>query len=80
MFWSLNKFEFEADVEVYPIRDLFKESQLLDGDWESMSRIRDFLRSVPDLQEVVEENVGQILQVARLRLRADVIPSDGRSS
>jgi 2',5'-phosphodiesterase len=44
-----------------------------------MVDIRNLLEKKPDLQEVVEENVGQILQVARLYLK-DGTTSDGEKA
>lgn len=70
MFWSLGTFEYEAEIEQYPIRDLFKlSSKSHEEEWTCSRTIHQFLHEVPDLKEVVEENVGQIVQVAKLRLK-----------
>jgi 2',5'-phosphodiesterase len=49
------------------MRDLFRLPKDLDEDWDSMDKIRSFLAVLPDLRQVVEERVGQILQVVRLK-------------
>lgn len=70
MFWSRSKFENEADLEDYAIRDLFQVPGSSDSDdWDSMQEIRDFLKGRPDLHQVVEGRIGQVLQIARLRLK-----------
>lgn len=70
MFWSLHKFAKDADMAMYPLRDLFHDddSPQLDTDWACTRDMYNFLDQFPELQQVVQENTGQIVQVARLKL------------
>lgn len=70
MFWSLQVFDEDAAQEEFALRDLV-ESQP-DGDqtdWDSLDQIKSLLDHCPELGCVVREKVGQILQVATLRLK-----------
>lgn len=69
MFWSLEKFAKDAETKMYPLRDLFHESPQMDDDWTGTWDMYNFLDKIPDLREVVQENIGQIVQVARLKLK-----------
>lgn len=76
MFWSTHKFSKDAEMKMYPLRDLFQDSPQLDQDWTSTPDMHNFLDQVPDLQQVVQENVGQIVQVARLKLNHNAVDRD----
>jgi hypothetical protein len=70
MFWSLQVFDKDANQEEFALRDLV-ESQPDDDqtDWDSLDQIKSLLDDCPELGCVVREKVGQILQVATLRLK-----------
>jgi hypothetical protein len=70
MFWSLQVFDKDADHEEFALRDLV-ESQPDDDqtDWDSLDQIKSLLDDCPELGCVVRKKVGQILQVATLRLK-----------
>ena len=71
-FWSLDRFE-EADeskdLHCYSLRDLFcPESTYERAD--SLEDIDRLLEAHPELRRVTREKIGQVLQVASLKLRA----------
>jgi mRNA deadenylase 3'-5' endonuclease subunit Ccr4 len=73
MFWSLRRFELVDDsaMREFSLRDLFhecKENQLCR--WDSLDDIDRLLDSNQELSRVIREKVGQVLQVAELRLRS----------
>jgi 2',5'-phosphodiesterase len=69
MFWNLQIFHREALQEQFPIRDLVEIISEEDTDWGSMRDINKLLDRKPDLKRVVQEKVGQVFQVATLRLK-----------
>jgi mRNA deadenylase 3'-5' endonuclease subunit Ccr4 len=73
MFWSLRRFERIDDsaMQQFPLRDLFHKCK---GDdlcrWDSLDDIDRLLDENQELSRVVRDKVGQVLQVAELRLRS----------
>jgi mRNA deadenylase 3'-5' endonuclease subunit Ccr4 len=73
MFWSLHRFELVDDsaMQDFSLKDLFnkcKENQLCR--WDSLDDIDRLLNSNHELSRIIREKVGQVLQVAELRLRS----------
>jgi 2',5'-phosphodiesterase len=71
MFWSLRCFEKEADQQDFALRELFEERPPPSADcrWKSMHAIHNLLDQHQELQHVTRDKVGQVLQVATLRLK-----------
>jgi mRNA deadenylase 3'-5' endonuclease subunit Ccr4 len=74
MFWSLRRFEPVDDLamQVFSLGDLFhkcKGSNQLCR-WDSLDDIDRLLDSNEELSQVIREKVGQVVQVAELRLRS----------
>jgi mRNA deadenylase 3'-5' endonuclease subunit Ccr4 len=71
MFWSLRLFEKDAYQEEFALRDVFETVATDDSSdaWDSMADIQSLLQRKPDLRHIIQEKVGQVLQVATLRLK-----------
>ena len=75
IFWSVKRFECDATMEVFALKDLISNES--NKAWENqMVAIRQFLAKRPDLLDVMESKVGQILQIATLRLKKQSSTSD----
>jgi mRNA deadenylase 3'-5' endonuclease subunit Ccr4 len=70
IFWSLRVFEAvpESEQRSVPIRDLFVKSERLD-DWQSMKDIFKLLDQLPDLNTIVRDKLGHMLQTVTLNRR-----------
>jgi mRNA deadenylase 3'-5' endonuclease subunit Ccr4 len=73
MFWSLRRFELVDDsaMQDFALGDLFhkcKSNQLCR--WDSLDEIDRLLDSNQELSQVIRKKVGQVLQIAELRLRS----------
>jgi mRNA deadenylase 3'-5' endonuclease subunit Ccr4 len=72
MFWSRNVFEpvLDSDRKSHVIRDLFVKNHYL-GDWSSMPEVFWLLDCHSDLNEMLRERLGHVLQTATLTRRDD---------
>ena len=72
MFWSLKVFEPLPDIErkSHVIGDLFEKDQCL-GDWGSMQDVLQLLDRYPELNQMLRERLGHVLQTATLTRRDD---------
>ena len=70
MFWSLRYFNEDAEEEEFALRDLIEVNPAsCHGDWDSMEAIHQLLEKNSELRSVTRDKVGQVLQVATLRIR-----------
>ena len=74
MFWSRSMFEIDDDDEelsAFSVRDLFGSSKdgIFEREWNSMKEINALLKSHKELRKVTMEKLGQVLQIATLKLR-----------
>jgi len=74
MFWSLKRFQHAGPslMRKFYLKDLFQDqtSRLLDCKWESLQDINRILDDNSELRRITEEKIGQVLQIAELRLIA----------
>jgi mRNA deadenylase 3'-5' endonuclease subunit Ccr4 len=71
MFWSLDCFHriYDADMHEYYLKDVFKEHKHSYDCWESLNDIDRLLQENAELSRITKEKIGQVLQVAELRLK-----------
>eukprot|EP00532_Pseudo-nitzschia_australis_P007031 CAMPEP_0168172304 /NCGR_PEP_ID=MMETSP0139_2-20121125/5167_1 /TAXON_ID=44445 /ORGANISM="Pseudo-nitzschia australis, Strain 10249 10 AB" /LENGTH=795 /DNA_ID=CAMNT_0008089915 /DNA_START=20 /DNA_END=2407 /DNA_ORIENTATION=+ len=78
LFWSRSLLEVEKSLS-FEVRDLFRsplsKDEKIEQEWESMRDIYRLLDSHEELRTVVTEKLGQILQIATLKLKD---PSEGQ--
>ena len=70
MFWSTKVFEKDQTLS-FGIKDLFSPSEdgIFEQEWKSMQGIRTLLESHKELNLVATEKLGQVVQIARLKLK-----------
>jgi len=78
LFWSKKVFERDEAL-TFSLRDLFDpddvekaenpDTQGAQSNWDSMEGIKHLLRNHPELRQVIMEKIGQVVQIAKLKLK-----------
>eukprot|EP00536_Pseudo-nitzschia_multiseries_P006350 jgi/Psemu1/286407/fgenesh1_pg.133_\ len=75
LFWSRKLLEVEEALS-FDVKDLFLSSSMnnknIEREWQSMRDIHRFLDAHEELRTVVTEKLGQVLQIATLKLKSQV--------
>ena len=74
LFWSRRMFDVsgsrDKSLKSFGIRDLFEyNNESNEEKWESIKGINDLLRDHDELHKITMEKIGQVVQVAKLRLK-----------
>ena len=71
IFWSTDVFEADQKLS-FPVKNLFESSEnaKLEQDWSLSSKgVNDLLNSNLELRRIATEKLGQVLQIAKLKLK-----------
>lgn len=73
IFWSTEVFEADETLS-FAIKNLFGPAPdgIFEQNWQSMKNIRELMESKKEIKKIATEKVGQVVQIARLKLRNSV--------